>query len=243
MHEGHRLGSSGRARRERDRGHTGGDGGASASSDRRAPGAVPVREHDGHVGGARRVAGSRSPPAVLVDHVLELAGRDAVERHVDTAREPHAEQRARCRARSAASLPTAWPGCRLRARGVSASAARSSAHGDSVGGVDRDGRGVTLAVEDVGEAHRPLRVPAPPTADRASPRGMRPSDWSGWPHIDTSSCARRGTRQAGRARTHPTTPSWRIAAGEFLAIFSASTCASSRNRSGGSTICEIMPSS
>ena len=35
----------------------------------------------------------------------------------------------------------------------------------------------------------------------------------------------------------------RIAAGEFYAIFSASACASSRSRSGGSTTWLIIPSS
>ena len=72
-----------------------------------------------------------------------------------------------------------------------------------------------------------------------------PSVWSGWPHIDTSSAAPALHASVSPSSSAPTSARLvaAMAAGEFLAIFSASSCASSRNRSGGSTTWLTMPSS
>ena len=63
------------------------------------------------------------------------------------------------------------------------------------------------------------------------------------PHGD-SSCApaRHASVSPCSSAPHSAFLVARIAAGEFLAIFSASSCAASRSRSGGSTTCEIIPS-
>ena len=80
---------------------------------------------------------------------------------------------------------------------------------------------------------------------RFSAKARGPSSWSGWPHIDTSSAA--PARQASVSPSSSAPHSARLvaamAAGEFLAIFSASSWAASRSRSGGSTTSLIMPSS
>src|SRR5581483_12452498 len=83
------------------------------------------------------------------------------------------------------------------------------------------------------------------TGSRFSANASGPSSWSGWPHIDTSS--RAPSRQASVRPCSIACHSARfvaaIAAGELRAIFSASAGASSRRRSGGSTIWLIIPSS
>ena len=180
VQEGHGLGSPRRARRERDRGHTRRRrGGVRIEGTGPRPGAVAGRQHDRDAGDARRVAGTgddRGRP-VLVDHVLELPGREArVERHVDAAREPHPEQRGHdvgpVRQHHADGLAGAQPAL-AQHRGQCFGLRAQLGAGDLLGrGVDGDGRLVALApVEDLGEAHRRLTSsPAPTTAGRASPR-------------------------------------------------------------------------
>src|SRR4029077_1125599 len=74
-------------------------------------------------------------------------------------------------------------------------------------------------------------------ASRFSANASGPSVWSGCPHTATSSCApaRQASVSPCSSAPHNAFLVARIAAGEFLATFSASSCAASRSPSGGST--------
>ena len=130
-------------------------------------------------------------------------------------------------------------------------AARSVGAGDlTVAGVDRHGGVVARPLVEQIQQARHQRGPGPVPADLAESSGCHcasrfsakargPSSWSGWPHIETSSSA--PSRQASVSPVSSAPHSARLVAAHRCRRVArdllGELCASSRKRSGGSTIC------